>query len=161
MREGASIGANCVLGKDVYVDSDVVIGDNCKLENGVSVFQPAVLEDGVFLGPGVILTNDRVPRAVNPDGSAKRSGNWAPAGAVIRYGAALGAGSIVLPGVTVERWALVGAGAVVVSDVPAHGLVVGNPGRLIGYVCACGSRLDGPGRPEDMRCSACSREQSA
>jgi UDP-2-acetamido-3-amino-2,3-dideoxy-glucuronate N-acetyltransferase len=141
VREGASIGSDCVLGKAVYVDKDVTIGDRCKLQNGSSVFSPAVLEDGVFLGPGVLVTNDRVPRAVNPDGALKAAADWDAVPVTIRTGAAIGAGSVVLAGVTVGRWALVGAGSVVRQDVPPHGLVVGTPARLIGYVCACGARL--------------------
>ena len=152
VRERASIGRNCVIGKDVYVDADVVVGDNCKLQNGVNVFRPAVLEDGVFLGPGVVVANDRLPRAVNPDGTPKGVDDWEAVPVVVRRGAAVGAGSILLPGITVGEWALVGAGAVVTADVPAHGLVVGNPARLIGYVCACGTRVtaDAP------VCPACS-----
>ena len=158
IREGASIGSNCIIGKGVYVDPGVVIGDNCKLENGVSVFRPAVLEAGVFLGPGVILTNDRVPRAVMPDGTPKGEADWEAQGVVIRRGASVGAGSVLLPGVTVGEWALVGAGAVVHRDVPAHALVVGNPARLIGYVCACGARLDVVDPTEDeLVCAACAR----
>ena len=158
VREGARIGKYCILGKGVYVDSDVVIGDKCKLQNGVHVYHPAVVEDGVFLGPGVILTNDKVPRAVNPDGTLKRSADWQASPVTIRRGAAIGAGSVVLPGVTIGRWALVGAGAIVTKDVPDHGLVVGNPARLIGYVCRCGGRL-GKGEPvgDEMRafCNRC------
>ena len=142
VRERARIGADCVLAKGVYVDAGVVVGDRCKLENYVSVFAPAVLEDGVFLGPAVVVTNDRVPRAVNPDGTRKGAEDWAPLAVTVRTGAAVGAGSVLLPGVDIGRWALVGAGAVVRADVPPHGLVVGNPSRLVGYVCACGARLD-------------------
>lgn len=142
VREQASIGSGCVLGKGVYVDFDVVVGNNCKLQNGACVYHPAVLEDGVFLGPGVIVTNDRVPRAVRPDGTLKGSADWSASPVRIRFGAAVGAGSVLLAGVTVGRWALVGAGSIVLTDVPDHGLVVGNPGRLIGYVCACGARLE-------------------
>jgi acetyltransferase-like isoleucine patch superfamily enzyme len=154
VRERVRIGAQCVLAKGVYVDSDVTIGDRCKLENYVSVFTPAILEDGVFLGPGVILTNDRVPRAVNPDGTCKGPADWEPHPVTVRAGAAVGAGSVVLPGVTIGPWALVGAGAVVRADVPAHGLVVGNPARLIGYVCACGARLEDADLA-GMICPAC------
>ncbi len=143
-----------MLGKGVYIDSDVVIGNNCKIENGVNVFRPAVVEDGVFLGPGVIVTNDRVPRAINPDGSVRQQHEWSALGVVIRSGAAVGAGSILLPGVTIGSWALVGAGTVVLEDVPDHALVVGNPGRVIGYVCACGARLlESSG--DDRRCRSC------
>jgi acetyltransferase-like isoleucine patch superfamily enzyme len=156
IRPRASIGANCILGKGVYIDADVVVGDNCKLQNGVFVYRPAVLEDGVFLGPGVIVTNDRVPRAVNPDGTLKLVADWEATGVTVRAGAAVGAGSVLLAGVTVGRWALVGLGSVVIRDVPDHGLVVGNPARLIGHVCACGARLPdrGSGPLLCTRCAA-------
>jgi acetyltransferase-like isoleucine patch superfamily enzyme len=154
VRERVRIGAQCVLGKGVYVDTDVTIGDRCKLENNVSVFTPAVLEDGVFLGPGVVLANDRVPRAVKPDGTLKGAVDWQARPVTVRTGAAVGAGSVLLPGVTIGPWALVGAGAVVRTDVPAHALVVGNPARFIGYVCACGARLADAGLA-GLVCPAC------
>lgn len=154
VREGARVGAECTLAKGVYVDFDVTIGDRCKLENYACVFHPAVLEAGVFLGPGVLVTNDRVPRAVNPDGTRKGAGDWDPLPVRVCEGAAVGAASVLLPGVTVGAWALVGAGSVVTADVPAHGLVVGNPARLIGWVCACGARLKGHD-PTSYVCPAC------
>jgi acetyltransferase-like isoleucine patch superfamily enzyme len=154
VRERARIGSECILAKGVYVDCDVTIGDRCKLENYVSVFHPAVLEDGVFLGPGVILTNDRVPRAINPDGTRKEAVDWHPRRVRVCNGAAVGAGSVVLPGVTVGAWALVGAGSLVSDDVPPHALVVGSPARVIGYVCACGARLT-PAEVESLVCAAC------
>ena len=141
VRERVRIGRNCILGKGVYVDFDVRIGDNCKLQNGVYVYHPAVLEDGVFLGPGVILTNDKMPRAVNPDGSPKSDSDWQVGPVSIRQGAAVGAGAVVLPDVEIGAWAMVGAGSVVTRDVPDYGLVAGNPARLLGYVCPCGRRL--------------------
>jgi len=141
VREGARIGRECILGKGVYVDFDVQIGDRCKLQNGAFVYHGARLEDGVFVGPGVILTNDRYPRAINPDGSLQTDADWEVGRIHVKHGASLGAGSIILPGVTVGEFALVGAGAVVNRDVPDHGLVVGSPARLIGYVCRCGRRL--------------------
>ena len=152
VRERARIGRNCILGKGVYVDFDVTIGDHCKLQNGVWVYHPATLEDGVFLGPGVIITNDRIPRAVNPDLTLKSDADWEARPVTIRQGAAIGAGSVLLPGVTIGRWAMVGAGAVVTRDVPDHALVVGHPARVVGAVCACGERLDSEGR------CACGRE---
>ena len=141
VRERAKIGRSCILGKDVYVDFDVTIGDNCKLQNGVYLYHPAVLADGVFLGPGVIVTNDKRPRAVNNDLSIKTADDWQASSVMIGEGAAVGAGSVLLPGIRVGRWAMIGAGSVVTRDVPEHGLVLGNPAKLIGYVCKCGSRF--------------------
>ncbi len=141
VRERAQIGSHCIIGKGAYVDFDVVIGDNVKIQNGVFVYHGVTVEDGVFLGPGVILTNDKLPRAINPDGSLKGDADWAVSPILIRRGASIGAGAVVLPGVTVGEFALVGAGAVVTRDVPAHGLVYGNPARMDGYVCYCGRRL--------------------
>jgi UDP-2-acetamido-3-amino-2,3-dideoxy-glucuronate N-acetyltransferase len=142
IREGARLGRECVVGKGVYIDFDVTIGDRCKLQNGVYVYHPAMIKDGVFLGPGVIITNDRYPRAVTADGRLKSPEDWQAEAVHIGEGASVGAGSVVLPGVSIGRWAMVGAGAVVTKDVPEHGLVLGNPAKLQGYVCTCGQRLD-------------------
>ena len=141
VREGARIGARCIVGKGAYVDLDVTIGDNVKVQNGVYVYHGVTVEDGVFLGPGAILTNDKLPRAINPDGTLKSDADWEVSPTVIRRGASIGAGAVILPGVTVGEFAMVGAGAVVTGDVPAHGLVYGNPARLHGYVCRCGQRV--------------------
>jgi acetyltransferase-like isoleucine patch superfamily enzyme len=141
IREGVSIGHECILGKGVYIDFDVQIGSRCKIQNNASVFHGATLEDGVFIGPHACITNDRLPRAITPQGDLKTSDDWVVGPTVLKYGSAIGAGAIVLPGVTVGRFALVGSGAIVTRDVPDHGLVVGNPARIVGFVCACGGRL--------------------
>jgi acetyltransferase-like isoleucine patch superfamily enzyme len=141
VREGARIGINCVLGKGVYIDFGVTIGNNCKLQNGVFIYHPAVVEDGVYLGPGAILINDKIPRAINPNGTLKADMDWMPELVIVRAGASVGACGVILPNVTVGRWAMVGAGSVVTRNVPDHGLVVGNPARLVGYVCRCNRRL--------------------
>jgi acetyltransferase-like isoleucine patch superfamily enzyme len=141
VRERARLGANCIVGKGVYVDVDVVIGHNVKIQNRASIYHGTTIEDGVFIGPHVVFTNDRLPRAITPDGSLKSDADWTVGSIVVRYGASIGAGSIVLPDVTIGRFALIGAGSVVTRDVPDHGLVVGNPARLVGHVCACGGRL--------------------
>ncbi|MBE9473007.1 MAG: N-acetyltransferase [Chloroflexi bacterium] len=141
VRERARIGNNCIIGKRAYVDFEVTIGSNVKIQNGVCVYHGATVEDGVFLGPGVILINDKLPRAVNPNGSLKTDADWEVSPILIRRGASIGAGAVVLPGVTVGEFAMVGAGALVTRDVPAHGLVYGNPARLHGYVCHCGRPL--------------------
>ena len=91
VREGASIGRNCIVGKGVYIDFDVSIGDNCKLQNGAFIYHGATLEEGVFVGPGAILTNDRQPRAINPDGSLKAADDWQVGPIQIGYGASIGA----------------------------------------------------------------------
>lgn len=141
VREGVRIGKNCIIGKDAYIDINVRVGNNVKIQNGCYIYHGVTLEEGVFLGPGAILTNDKVPRAINPDGSPKRAADWVRGEILVKRGASIGAGAVVLPGVTVGSFAMVGAGAVLTRDVPDHGLVVGNPARLIGFVCFCGSRL--------------------
>lgn len=141
IRERARIGSECVIGKNVYVDFDVVVGNRVKIQNNASLFHGVTVEDGVFIGPHVCLTNDRLPRAVTPEGDLKTDDDWEVGPIRIRTGASLGAGSVVVPGVTVGRWALVGAGSVVTRDVADYALVVGNPARAIGHACPCGEPL--------------------
>ena len=142
IREGAVIGANCIIGKGVYIDKDVRVGDNCKLQNGVFVFHGFNLEDGVFLGPGAMLLNDKNPRAINPDGSPKSDADWEVSEGVVQRGASVGGGAVVLPGVRIGAMALVGSGAVVTRDVPERAVVYGNPARVHGYACDRGHLLE-------------------
>lgn len=155
VRNRARIGHTCILGKGVYVDEDVVIGNNVKIQNRASIYKDCVIEDGVFIGPHACFTNDMLPRAINPDGSLKSADDWTPGETMVRYGASIGAGAIILPSRTIGRFALVGAGTVVTRDVPDHGLVIGNPGRLVGFVCMCGTRLEDAGA--ERCCPACNR----
>ena len=141
VREGARIGRNCIIGKGSYVDTGVVLGDKVKVQNYVSIYQGVVLEDGVFCGPHCVFTNDRRPRAINPDGALRSADDWTMSETWVRTGAAIGANAVIICGVTVGAWAMIGAGAVVTRDVPDHGLVWGNPARLMGFVCSCGDRL--------------------
>jgi UDP-2-acetamido-3-amino-2,3-dideoxy-glucuronate N-acetyltransferase len=159
VREGARIGSDCIVGKNAYIDTDVVIGDRVKIQNNVSLYHGVSIEDGVFIGPHVCFTNDKVPRAVNPDGSLKADADWQVSPTLVRTGAAIGANATVLPGVTIGRWAMIGAGAVVTRDVADHELVVGNPARRIGSACVCGQPLrDQPdGDPYAGACPGCGR----
>jgi UDP-2-acetamido-3-amino-2,3-dideoxy-glucuronate N-acetyltransferase len=137
----ARVGDDCIVGSGVYIDREVVVGNKVKIQTGAQLYHGAVVEDGVFVGPRACLTNDRSPRAITPDGELKSDADWVLGHIRICYGASIGAGAVVLPDVTVGRFAMVAAGAVVVADVPDHGLIIGTPGRLVGYVCACGRRL--------------------
>jgi acetyltransferase-like isoleucine patch superfamily enzyme len=162
IREGARVGRECNVGKGVYVGAGVVIGDRCKIENNASLFEGLTLEDGVFVGPHVCFTNDRRPRATNPDGTLQTADDWELGRTTVRRGASIGAGAIVLPGREIGRYAMVGAGAVVTRDVPAHEVVVGNPARHIGWICLCGRERSEtpPAAGEDLRCARCGPERA-
>ena len=156
IRAGAVVGDGCILGLGVYVDTGVTIGANCKLQNRVSVYHGVTIEDGVFVGPHATFTNDRLPRAIRPDGGLSVEGDWTVEPTHVMTGASIGAGAVILPGVTIGWWAMIGAGAVVTRDVPDHGLVTGNPAYLTGYVCQCGHPLADAGG--FWRCTNCGRE---
>lgn len=157
IREGARIGAQCNVGKGVYIGAGVTVGDRCKIENNASLFEGLTVEDGVFIGPHVVFTNDRRPRATNPDGTLQTADDWEMGRATVRRGASIGAGAIILPGLEIGRYAMIGAGAVVTHDVPAHALVVGNPARGIGWICVCGhGRMDAaPREGQELHCPRC------
>jgi UDP-2-acetamido-3-amino-2,3-dideoxy-glucuronate N-acetyltransferase len=152
VRENVRIGQGCILGKSVYVDPDVTIGDHCKIQNNVSIYTGVTIEDGVFVGPHVCFTNDKVPRAVNPDLSLKGADDWQIDKTLVKTGAALGANATIVCGVTIGRWAMVGSGAVVTKDVADHALVLGNPARLVGWVCSCGKRISFEGNRARCGC---------
>ncbi|MBM7830031.1 acetyltransferase-like isoleucine patch superfamily enzyme [Agromyces cerinus] len=141
VRENASLGANCIIGRGAYIGSGVVLGDNCKVQNYALVYEPATLGRGVFIGPAVVLTNDTYPRAIAPDGSLKSAHDWTPVGVTIHDGASIGARAVCVAPVTIGRWATVAAGAVVTKDVPDFALVAGVPARRIRWVGKAGVPL--------------------
>lgn len=141
IRERASIGENCVVGRGAYIGSGVTVGDNCKIQNYALIYEPALLEEGVFIGPAVVLTNDEFPRAVSPSGVLKSSTDWEQVGVHIKNGASIGANATCIAPLIIGSWALVGAGSVVTKDVPNFALVVGSPARRIGWVGKAGKRL--------------------
>lgn len=134
---GAVIGRDVSLGQNVFVGNRVSLGDKCKVQNNVSVYDNVSMEPDVFCGPSVVFTN-----VYNPRAAIERKNEYRDT--LIRKGASLGANCTILCGVTVGRYAFVGAGAVVLSDVPDYALVVGVPGRQVGWMSEFGERLDLP-----------------
>lgn len=131
---GSRIGMNCNIGQNVVIGPNVSIGDRVKIQNNVSVYEGVTLEDHVFCGPSMVFTNVINPRSAIPRKTEiKRT--------LVREGATLGANSTILCGITIGRYAFIGAGAVVTGDVPDYALVVGNPARPVGWMCACGVKL--------------------
>ncbi len=134
---GAVIGCDCSLGQNVFVGNRARIGSNVKIQNNVSVYDDVTLEDGVFCGPNMVFTN-----VINPRSEVPRKNEYQRT--LVQHGATLGANCTILCGITIGEYAFVGAGSVVLKDVPDYGLVVGNPGRQIGWMSAHGARLDMP-----------------
>jgi acetyltransferase-like isoleucine patch superfamily enzyme len=166
IRTGARIGAECIVGRDAFIDEGVQLGDRVKVQNAALIYHGVTVEDGVFIGPNAILTNDRYPRAITSAGELARAADWTVSPIVLHRGASIGAGAIVVAGVDVGSFALVGAGAVVTRPVADYALVVGNPARRIGWVCACGARLADesgaladahPSAGEELLCPSCDR----
>lgn len=141
VRENAKIGENSIIGRGVYIGDGVEIGNNCKIQNYSLIYEPAKLEDGVFIGPAVVLTNDEYPRAINPDGSLKNSSDWKPVGVIIKHGASIGARSVCVAPVEIGEWSLIAAGSTVVKNVPAFALMAGSPAKRINWVGKAGLPL--------------------
>jgi UDP-2-acetamido-3-amino-2,3-dideoxy-glucuronate N-acetyltransferase len=140
---GARIGQECVLGQNVFVAATAVLGDNVKVQNGVSIYDGVELADDVFVGPSAVFTNVKAPRsAVSRKDAFQRT--------LVGRGATIGANATIVCGHELGAHCFVGAGAVVTRDVPPHALVVGNPARRVGWMCACGSRLR-----KSMTCEEC------
>jgi acetyltransferase-like isoleucine patch superfamily enzyme len=136
IRENAKIGSGCILSKDVYIDHAVTIGNACKIQNSVSVYNGVTIGDEVFVGPNACFTNDKVPRANNPD--------WSVTPTQVKSGASIGANATIVCGITIGEYAMVAAGSVVTKDVEPYSLVMGNPARHVGYVDKAGNRVEKP-----------------
>jgi UDP-2-acetamido-3-amino-2,3-dideoxy-glucuronate N-acetyltransferase len=145
--KNSRIGKACRIGQNVVVGPNAQIGDGVKIQNNVSVYEGVTLEDDVFCGPSMVFTN-----VYNPRSEIRRMDELRPT--LVRRGATLGANSTIVCGVTIGEYAFIGAGAVVTKDVPDFALAVGNPARIIGWMCACGNRIEVNGESEGV-CRVC------
>jgi UDP-2-acetamido-3-amino-2,3-dideoxy-glucuronate N-acetyltransferase len=131
---GCSIGAGTRIGTFVEIQRGAVVGCACKISSHTFICDGVTLEDGVFVGHGVMFTNDRFPQALTADGQLQTDADWQLVPTRVGRRASIGSHATILPGLTIGEHALVGAGAVVTRDVPPYGIVVGVPARLIGDV---------------------------
>lgn len=127
----ATIGSECKIHRNIFIDSDVIIGNRVKIQDNVMIPHGVTIEDGVFIGPSVAFTNDKLPRSINKDGTLKTGEDWVVSETIIKYGASIGANATIVCGITIGEWAMVGAGSVVTKNVPPYTLVVGNPAKII------------------------------
>ena len=130
----AIIGINCNIGQNVFVDNDAVVGNGVKIQNNVSVYKGVILEEGVFVGPSAVFTN-----VINPRSFIERKTEFKQI--LIKKGATIGANATIVCGISIGEYALIGAGAVVTKDVPAYGLMMGNPARQKGWISEQGHTL--------------------
>ena len=136
IQKNAKIGKNCVLGQNVNVANNVTIGDFCKIQNNVSIYEGVTLEDYVFCGPSIVFTNILDPKCKYPQVGAQYYIKT-----LVKEGASIGANATIVCGHTIGKHAMIGAGTVVTKDVPDYTLVVGNPGKVVGWVSEAGKKL--------------------
>lgn len=156
VREGAVLGKGCVLGKNVYVDRGVSIGNNCRIQNSASIYHGTVIGDNVFIGPGTIFTNHKIPRAINKQLLPITAADWNVGKIEIGEGVSFGAGCIIIPNVIIGQYAIIGAGSLVTKDIPQFSLAYGNPARVVGAVCICTHRFEL--KAGSYKCPECERE---
>lgn len=146
IMSNCEIGEKCNIGQNVVISPGVKLGNGVKIQNNVSVYTGVICEDDVFLGPSCVFTN-----VVNPRSFIERKTEYRDT--IIGKGASIGANVTIVCGHNIGKYALVGAGAVVTKHIPDYALVVGNPARILGYVCKCGERLEF--KDNQSVCSAC------
>ncbi|MFD1188877.1 acyltransferase, partial [Pontibacter rugosus] len=148
--EGATIGDNCNINYNVFIENDVKIGNNVTIKPGSQLWDGIIIEDNVFIGPNATFTNDIVPRPRDfSEGWKSNPDRWR--NTIIKHGASIGANATVLAGVTIGDFALIGAGSVVTKDIPPYSLWYGNPAVHCGYVTKDGVILDKSLRSKDGR----------
>jgi acetyltransferase-like isoleucine patch superfamily enzyme len=131
---GCSIGDNSKVGSFVEIQKGATIGKNCKISSHSFVCEGVHIEDNVFIGHGVMFTNDLFPRATNPDGSQQTDADWTLVETHVKKGASIGSNATIICGITIGENALIGAGAVVTKDVPANTVIAGNPGKILKHL---------------------------
>jgi UDP-2-acetamido-3-amino-2,3-dideoxy-glucuronate N-acetyltransferase len=129
---GCTVGAQTRIGAFVEIQRGAVVGARCKISSHSFICEGVSIEDGVFIGHGVMFTNDRYPQAVNAAGRPQDAADWTLEPTRVRQGASIGSNATILPGLTIGQGALVGAGSVVTRDVPDHAIVAGVPARVVG-----------------------------
>lgn len=142
---GARVGEHCNVGDHAFVEAGAVVGNNVTLKNNVLIWEGITIEDDVFVGPGVVFTNDRFPRSARAVGGRQRysdKSNWLVT-TIVRRGCSIGAAAIICPGIELGCYSMIGAGSVVSKDVEPYSLVIGSPAQPVGYVCSCGQKLSG------------------
>ena len=152
VMKNATIGRNCNIGQNVVISPNVVLGENVKIQNNVSVYTGVICEDDVFLGPSMVFTN-----VSNPRSHIIRRDEYQQT--LVKKGASIGANAVIVCGNEIGRFSFIGAGSVITKDVPDYALVVGNPGRIVGWMCYCGIKLDFQDHSE-TQCNACGRKYS-
>lgn len=128
---GCTIGDNTKIGTFVEIQKNATIGKNCKISSHTFICEGVHIGDGVFVGHNVTFINDKIPRAVNPDGSLQTEADWKLEETFVKNGASIGSSATILCGVTIGENAIVGAGAVVTKDVPPNTVVAGVPAKVI------------------------------
>ena len=149
IMKDSKIGRKCNIGQNVVISPGVILGDNVKVQNNVSVYTGVICEDDTFLGPSCVFTN-----VINPRSFIERKNEYKET--IVKKGASIGANATIVCGNNIGKYSFIGAGAVVTKDIPDYALVVGNPSKIIGFVCECGNRLEKV--EHKYNCNICNKE---